>query len=116
MMAQLIVVFWRAVICVLEPSCPGNEQSKVAWRKTVSFTTQQTRTKAKQAQMPQSATFRIILVMIASGALIASSQSLSNESLPNLFPFPNAKGLLETYNIADQPIDLTGPFFQSLGT
>ena len=55
-------------------------------------------------------------MMIASGALVASSQSLSNESLPNLFPFPNAKGLLETYNIADQPIDLTGPFFQSLGT
>lgn len=66
--------------------------------------------------MPRNATFRIIVVMIASGGLLASSQSLSNESLPNLFPFPNARGLLETYNTANQPIDLTGPFFQSLGT
>ncbi|HLJ18127.1 MAG TPA: hypothetical protein VKV15_26780 [Bryobacteraceae bacterium] len=40
----------------------------------------------------------------------------SGQSLPNLFPFPNATGLLETYNTANAPIDLTGPFFQSLGT
>src|SRR5579883_2614401 len=40
----------------------------------------------------------------------------SGQSLPNLFPFPNASGLLETYNAGNQPIDLTGPFFQSLGT
>jgi cytochrome c peroxidase len=71
--------------------------------------------------MPTNSTHRLVLVLIASGGLVASSQSLSNESLrkeslPNLFPFPNANGLLETYNIADQPIDLTGPFFQSLGT
>jgi hypothetical protein len=38
------------------------------------------------------------------------------QSLPNLFPFPNASGMLETYNAGDKPIDLTGPFFQSLGT
>jgi hypothetical protein len=55
-------------------------------------------------------------VMIASGGMIASSEALSNESLPNLFPFPNARGLLETYNVTNRPIDLTGPFFQSLGT
>jgi cytochrome c peroxidase len=40
----------------------------------------------------------------------------SAQSLPNLFPFPNAAGMLETYNLADRPIDLSGPFFQSLGT
>ncbi len=40
----------------------------------------------------------------------------SGQSLPNLFPFPNATGLLETYNVANGPIDLSGPFFQSLGT
>jgi cytochrome c peroxidase len=35
---------------------------------------------------------------------------------PDLFPFPNSTGLLETYNTAGGPISLTGPFFQSLGT
>ncbi|MBZ5580497.1 MAG: hypothetical protein LAP40_28425 [Acidobacteriia bacterium] len=38
------------------------------------------------------------------------------QSLPNLFPFPNGSGLLETFNTAGGPIDLSGPFFQSLGT
>jgi cytochrome c peroxidase len=37
------------------------------------------------------------------------------QTLPNLPPFPNASGLLETYNIQGRPIDLSGPFFQSLG-
>jgi len=38
------------------------------------------------------------------------------QSLPNLFPFPNANGFVATYNTTDSGIDLTGPFFQSLGT
>ncbi len=38
------------------------------------------------------------------------------QSLPNLFPFPNAAGILETYNVNAKAIDLSGPFFQSLGT
>jgi cytochrome c peroxidase len=38
------------------------------------------------------------------------------QTLPNLFPIPNAKGILETYNIHDAPISLTGAFFQALGT
>lgn len=46
------------------------------------------------------------------GALAINGQSL----LPNRFPFPNASGLLETYNLHHKPIDLRGPFFQSLGT
>jgi cytochrome c peroxidase len=41
--------------------------------------------------------------------------SASGQSLPNLFPFPNASGLVATYNTAGQSIDLTGPFFQALG-
>ena len=45
-----------------------------------------------------------------------SALTASGQSLPNLFPLPNATGLLETYNTANGPIDLTGPFFQSLGT
>jgi cytochrome c peroxidase len=35
--------------------------------------------------------------------------------IPNLFPFPNPSGLLRTFNTTGKA-DLTGPFFQSLGT
>src|ERR1700719_827196 len=38
------------------------------------------------------------------------------QSLPNLYPLPNEAGLLETQNAGNGPIDLAGPFFQSLGT
>ncbi len=38
------------------------------------------------------------------------------QSLPNLFPFPNASGFVETYNTAGRPIDLSNAFFQSLGS
>jgi cytochrome c peroxidase len=38
------------------------------------------------------------------------------QSLPSLFPFPNAEGILKTYNAGNRPINLTGPFFQALGT
>jgi len=49
--------------------------------------------------------------------LFALVAPLANgQSLPNLFPFPNAAGVLETYNANGGNIDLTGPFFQSLGT
>jgi cytochrome c peroxidase len=54
-------------------------------------------------------------LLFLSGALF-SGVTAQGQSLPNLFPFPNASGLLETYNAGDKPIDLTGPFFQSLGT
>src|SRR5436305_12922067 len=40
---------------------------------------------------------------------------LQAQSLPNLFPFPNAAGILATSS-AGGAIDLRGPFFQSLGT
>src|ERR1700722_1766613 len=48
------------------------------------------------------------------GAAIAIGAN--GQSLPNLFPLPNGSGLLETYNINNQPISLSGAFFQSLGT
>ena len=48
--------------------------------------------------------------------VIMSGLTAHPQSLPNLFPIPNESGLLETYNAGDKPIDLTGPFFQSLGT
>jgi cytochrome c peroxidase len=54
------------------------------------------------------------LVFVIGGWL--SSFAASGQSLPNLYPFPNTTGILETFNAGGQPIDLTGPFFQSLGT
>ena len=38
------------------------------------------------------------------------------QSLPNLFPLPDPSGFVETYNIDNQPIALSGAFFKSLGT
>jgi cytochrome c peroxidase len=38
------------------------------------------------------------------------------QSLPNLFPFPNGSGFVETDNTAGSPIDLAGAFFQSMGS
>jgi cytochrome c peroxidase len=35
--------------------------------------------------------------------------------LPNLFPFPNPNGVLKTFSDSGK-LDLTGPFFQNLGT
>jgi cytochrome c peroxidase len=61
-----------------------------------------------------SRTIDVELLLLA-GALF-SGVTAQGRSLPNLFPFPNASGLLETYNAGDKPIDLTGLFFQSLGT
>src|SRR5215469_15355505 len=58
---------------------------------------------------------RTIDLGFLSGALISSLVAQA-QSLPNLFPFPNPSGLLQTYNAGDKPIDLAGPFFQSLGT
>src|ERR1700688_3274777 len=45
-----------------------------------------------------------------------SGLAANGQSLPNLFPFFDASGVLETYNAGGKPIDLSGPFFQSLGT
>ena len=38
------------------------------------------------------------------------------QPLPNLFPFPNSSGFVATASLNNQPINLSGPFFQSLGT
>lgn len=55
------------------------------------------------------------IVWIAA-ATLTSAMAANGQSLPNLFPFLNGSGLLETFNDGKQPIDETGPFFQSLGT
>lgn len=51
-------------------------------------------------------------------ALIAASAmvgALGAATLPNLFPFKDPSGIVETYNPAGR-IDESGPFFESLGT
>src|SRR5437870_13811835 len=53
----------------------------------------------------------VFVVGVCVGGWAAGAQSL-----PNLYPFPNATGWVATYNINNQPIDLSGPFFQSLGS
>src|SRR5262245_36599863 len=48
-------------------------------------------------------------------AAICTAAVAQRPMLPNLFPFPNASGLLKTFSTAGD-VDLSGPFFQSLGT
>jgi cytochrome c peroxidase len=54
-----------------------------------------------------------IAALIGAAMMTAAA---SGQSLPNLFPLPNRSGLLETYNVNNAPVNLTGAFFQSLGT
>lgn len=59
--------------------------------------------------------FRLWLsgVLLLGFTTVVSAES--ETMLPNLFPFPNSTGVLKTFN-ATGKLDLTGPFFQSLGT
>jgi len=61
-----------------------------------------------------------LLALLAASVLSINTARASSpedfaQSLPNLFPLPDPAGFIETYNINNAPIDLTGPFFQSLG-
>lgn len=56
---------------------------------------------------------RAMAVLIAASMILPAA---SGQSLPNLLPLPNGSGLLETYNVNNGSINLTGAFFQSLGT
>jgi len=55
-----------------------------------------------------------IIAVLITGLIVGLSTGA--QSLPNKTPFPNGSGFLETYNIKNAPISLTGAFFQSLGT
>src|SRR5580658_6326397 len=55
---------------------------------------------------------RVTFLCVSAASVVVTSA----QSLPNLFPLPNGNGLLETYNINNQSISLSGAFFQSLGT
>jgi cytochrome c peroxidase len=54
-----------------------------------------------------------IAALITAGLVATTATS---QLLPNLLPLPNPSGWLETYNVNNAPISLTGAFFQSLGT
>src|SRR6516162_11761058 len=54
--------------------------------------------------------------MMRAVVVVAGLGALHAQFLPNLFPFPNASGILATYNAGGAPVDLSNPFFQSLGT
>jgi len=47
---------------------------------------------------------------------ILAGSTANGQAMPNLYLFPNSTGFLATYNASGEPINLTGPFFQSLGT
>ena len=55
-------------------------------------------------------------VFAGSVAIVIFAAAASAQSLPNLFPFPNGSGILETYNVNNAPLSLTGAFFQSIGS
>lgn len=57
---------------------------------------------------------KTVAAFVAGVGLFATT--LSAQALPNLFPLPDSSGLIETYNVHNAPISLTGAFFQSLGT
>src|SRR5579864_5324776 len=58
----------------------------------------------------------VVAFAIMSMVLGAESPNDFPNSLPNLLPLPNPSRFIETYNINGASIDLSGPFFQSLGT
>jgi len=57
---------------------------------------------------------QLALLVVLMGVMMGTPASA--QSLPNLAPLPNRSGFLETYNINNAPIKLSGAFFQSLGT
>ena len=50
------------------------------------------------------------------GILVFALSANAQSTLPDLFPFPNESGLIQNHNANNQPIPLTGAFFQSLGS
>ena len=55
-------------------------------------------------------------VLGAIGGVAGPHSRRAGSRCPDRFPLPNGSGFLETRNAGGAPIDLTGPFFQSLGT
>lgn len=66
--------------------------------------------------MPSSSSVSKLVGLVPLFLLTLTAHITLAQKLPNLLPFPNATGMLKTYNAGRGPIDLTGPFFQPLGT
>src|SRR6266478_3905840 len=59
---------------------------------------------------------RHLAVVLAALFIVSASGTAGEHSfLPNMLPFPNSTGVAATFSTAGK-VDLTGPFFQSLGT
>jgi cytochrome c peroxidase len=58
---------------------------------------------------------RRIIICVAALALLATGSAIADIYLPNLFPFLDLTGFSAT-NSTTGSLDLSGPFFQSLGT
>jgi hypothetical protein len=56
-----------------------------------------------------------VIVSVVSLVVLATSSAIADVYLPNLFPFLNLSGFSAT-NSTTGSVDLSGPFFQSLGT
>lgn len=59
--------------------------------------------------------YKTILRWAIALGILASATAIADIYLPNLFPFRNGTGFSATNSTANS-IDITGPFFQSLGT
>ena len=57
----------------------------------------------------------LLLALVAVTMTMVKTGSARHFALPNLFPFPNTSGLVQTFSTSGD-VDFTGPFFQSLGT
>ena len=57
----------------------------------------------------------ILSALLLGTVTVVAAENGPPTFLPNLFPFPNPHGILKTFNETGR-LDLTGPFFQSLGT
>jgi hypothetical protein len=58
---------------------------------------------------------RRIVVCVVALVIIATGSAIADVYLPNLFPFLDFTGFSGTYSNTGS-VDLSGPFFQSLGT
>jgi len=57
----------------------------------------------------------ILSALLLGTATVIGAETGPPTFLPNLFPFPNPHGVMKTFSDSGK-LDLTGPFFQSLGT
>src|SRR5260221_9735697 len=58
---------------------------------------------------------RRLAVVLGSLFIVGAAGAVGEKSsLPSMLPFPNSTGVAATFSTAGQ-VDLTGPFFQSLG-